>query len=160
GTASERAGTDPGIRRQRVEGGGPSRSRNHDVAWILTLQYRCEAKPRRETGRHVLEGVHRGIHPPVQDGPVELLREEPTVPDARQGNVLDPVPDRLEDNDLDPEARMGGFEPVLHVMGLPEREPAAPGPETEIHAVLRARRAPARGSPLGLRTIHDLLDQV
>jgi hypothetical protein len=78
--------------------------------------------------------VHGEVDAAVEDGAVDLLREQALVADHGEGHVGDDVAGGVQHLDVDLEAVVQRAEQRLHVVRLPERERAAAGGESELHA--------------------------
>ncbi len=130
GLAADRPGPDAAAGRDVVEPGA-----DEGVAGVGPLgdggQHQAGGRLRRE----VLGRVDGEVGPPVEDGLLDLLHEHARPADGPDRDVGALVAGRRHDDELDVAAEEGG-----DPLGLPERQPAAPGGDAQRgHATEPAR---------------------
>ncbi len=78
----------------------------------------------------ILETVNGYIHLAPEEGLFDLLGEEGLPLNLGQGNVLDPVPLGLDQDQLRVGGAGNGPEGRCHMLGLPPRQSRAPGADS------------------------------
>lgn len=78
----------------------------------------------REINRDVLHGVDRDISAILKQCQLQLFHEQAFAAHFRQRCIKNDIAARDHRHQLDPQAFMAGFEALLNIMCLPEREGA------------------------------------
>ena len=138
---AQRGGADRRARRETGEpaGAGIRVGRDQCVARIGARQHRADRQPVRQPGRHVLHRMHRDVDPPVLEGFLDLLGEQPLAADFGERALQHAVArgmDRLErDRALGPERGIGRGEAAADLVGLGagERAGACSDPDPCAH---------------------------
>ncbi len=97
------------------------------VARIFALANSDQAQPFREFDRHVFHGVHRDISAAIEHGELQLFHEQALAAHFRQRRIEDHVAARHHRHQFDRQPRMAGFQPLLNILCLPERQRTLPG---------------------------------
>lgn len=104
---AERAGANPcpgGESGESSLGTGPA---YQSIPWVLAASHGGEHQASREARGDVFERMHRQIGGTFQQCDVQLLGEEPTVPDLCKWYIEKPITRTLHNLDLDREVRVG-----------------------------------------------------
>src|SRR5207302_2097153 len=86
---------------------------------------------RNGNGRQVLQTMHGEVGAAVADRLLNRLGEQPVAADLRQGFILDLIALGLDDDQLDLSSRRHSAQKIRNVVGLPERERAAAGADSQ-----------------------------
>ena len=136
------------------------------VAGVAPLGHRGQHEARHGGRRQVLGRVHGEVGPPVEHRGLHLLDEHALAAQLPDRDVEPLVGHRLDDDELDVEAGLGGPEQRGHVLGLPAGQRAAARGDAErsgssrhadadpsvsrVRGRTESRSASARRSPLGV----------
>src|SRR5258708_1894252 len=102
---------------------------NPGIARISAIEEGGQDEVVRNDRRHVLEAMHGQVDLAAPQGLLQLLDEQPLASDRGERQVRALVAGGLDRDDL--RAVAGAGETVHHGIGLPEREPAAAGTDSQ-----------------------------
>src|SRR5262245_2487634 len=95
------------------------------VAYVFAFGDRGDAQPVGQGGRQIFQAVNRQVDAMIEQGLFDLFREDALAADLRQRGLGQFIAGGLDDLDADDQPLVDFLEPVLHPVGLPERELAA-----------------------------------
>jgi len=122
--------------RQPGERGGLAREQ--DVARILALERCPDHQTVRQPSRQILRRMHREVDPPVEQGQLQLLAEQPLAAEIGERAVGNAVPGGPHHHDLEGsgsrELGIGAAKRTTHEVGLGPGQPRAARADAQTRA--------------------------
>ena len=138
-----RGGADHGTDRQFRQ--GREMFRNEGIEGIVAGQHGGQRELRLQLHRHILQRMHGGIGAAFQHGHFQLFQEQTLAADFRQRHIENLVTARGHRHQFHLQSGMGGTQQGGDMVGLPERERAFTGGQSErFHRVIIALPAGPR----------------